>query len=146
MKIEIDQSGRTEYTATDTVIADSIGNNIVILAKDKRDIQKIYRLIKKPRIFIINLFSLLISMLIKKPFDKTNLYHIDIEYPGYDCKIRNLIIGFSKKLNYSIDKNQIKFSRIGKKSKAHEYAYNNFKNKNQRQLAKIRLIYKILFP
>lgn len=33
MKIEIDQSGRAEYTSHDTVVADSLGNSVIILPK-----------------------------------------------------------------------------------------------------------------
>ena len=54
MRIEIDQSGKIENTNKNTIIAFSNNKfkSIFISAKDKREIQKFFRRIGKPRIFV----------------------------------------------------------------------------------------------
>ena len=72
MIIEIDQSGKIENTSKNTVIAFSneIFGSILVKAKDKREIQKIFRKIGKPRIFVYRLFAILIFLLIKNHLKK----------------------------------------------------------------------------
>jgi len=73
MIIEIDQSGRVEYTSKPTVIA---GYNkkwqraVIIPAKDKRQLQKIFRQTGQPRIFNSKVFAALIFCLIEKNYHK----------------------------------------------------------------------------
>jgi len=100
MKIEVDQSGRTEYTSVHTAVGDSLGNGLFIKAKDKRIIQQMFRQEKKPRLFMLQTFSLLIALLIKKSYKKENRYVVDIEYPGHNDIVANYLIKFSKKLKY----------------------------------------------
>ena len=60
MKIEIDQSGKIENTNKNTIIAfsDSKFKSIFISAKEKREIQKFFRRIGKPKIFIYKVFEI----------------------------------------------------------------------------------------
>lgn len=146
MKIEIDQSGRTEYTSVNTSIGDSLGNNVLIKAKDKRLIQLLFRKAGKPKLFVMQTFSLLICLIIKKSFNKNSVYIIDIEYPGHNNDILNYVIKFSPKLKILIEKSQIRFSLIGKKSKAHKTAYEFFKKPTRSGFVKNREILKILLP
>ena len=146
MKIEIDQSGRTEYTAVNTVLADSLGNFIVINAKDKRKVQALFRQREKPRLFMIKLFSLLISYLIAKTYQKENIYILDIEYPGHNINITHNIIRFCSKLKIPLTKDQIRFGLIGKKSNAHITAYLTFKKRKKARPAKLKEIVENLFP
>ena len=62
MRIEIDQSGKIENTNKNTIIAFSNNKfkSIFISAKDKREIQKFFRRIGKPRIFVYKTFAILI--------------------------------------------------------------------------------------
>ncbi|OGD56998.1 hypothetical protein A2V71_02640 [Candidatus Berkelbacteria bacterium RBG_13_40_8] len=67
MKIEIDQSGRIEYTSKLSVVAysNSANKSLLITAKDKRKIQAIYRRIGQPRLFAQKVFAVAIFALIK---------------------------------------------------------------------------------
>lgn len=92
MRIEIDQSGKIEDTSKDTVIAfsdDSFGG-IIIKARDKREIQKIFRKIGKRKIFIYRLFAILIFLLIKKHLKKISQMIVDFEICS---KIKNRAFG-----------------------------------------------------
>jgi len=62
MKIEIDQSGKIEDTSKNTIIAFSNGKfkSIFISAREKRELQKFFRRIGKPRIFVYRVFAILI--------------------------------------------------------------------------------------
>lgn len=146
MQIEVDQSGRTEYTAVDTVLADSLGNSILIKAKDKRLVQANFRQRKKIRLFMIELFSLLISYLIAKTYQKENIYILDIEYPGHNIDITHNIIRFCSKLKISLTKDQLRFASIGKKSKAHETAYLTFKKEIKTKPTRLKEVVANLFP
>ena len=83
MKIEIDQSGRVEYTSTSTVIGDSNGNSILIRSIDKQYLQKIFRSIDRPQMFVLETFSILVALLIKTTYSPTHIYIIDTEYFGH---------------------------------------------------------------
>jgi len=144
MKIEIDQSGKVEKTSVKTVIADSLGNNVVVSSKDKRFVQNLYRKAGKPRMFVYELFSLLVAHLIKQSFTKNNLYIIDIEYFHKDDLLTQLIFQFLKKLKIYAEKEQIIFSRIGRKSKAHTEAYLRYLGKRKAKVFSITQILKIL--
>lgn len=146
MKIEIDQSGRTEYTSVDTALGDSLGNSIIIKAKDRRLVQHFYRQVGKPRLFMIELFSLLISLLIAKSFKKENIYIIDIEYPGHDKNIIHNLMRFCTKLKIPLVKDQIRFGLIGKKSKAHESAYLTFSGRIKLKPVNIKKVVQLIFP
>ena len=94
MNIEIDQSGKVENTSKNTIIAFSndIFGSIFITAKDKREIQKIFRKIGKSRIFVYRLFSILIFLLIKDHLKRIDQIIIDEEYPGKENLIKNYLI------------------------------------------------------
>lgn len=131
MKVEIDQSGKVEVTSAKTVIADSAGRNLVISAKNKKLIQELYRKADKPRMFVYELFSLLVAILIKQSYLKENIYVVDIEYYRQDDLLRRMILHFLLKLKIVARKDQIIFRAIGKRSKAHDNAYLIFIGKNK---------------
>ena len=95
----------------------------LIRAKDKREIQKIFRKIGKPRIFIYRLFAVLIFLLIKSHLAKINQVVIDEEYPGKSSLIKNFLLQEIRKVQPNFLANSIIFQRIGKKSRAHYLAY-----------------------
>ncbi len=125
MNFEIDQSGKIENTSKNTVIAFSnkIFGSIFISAKDKREIQKIFRNAGKPRIFVYKLFTILIFLLIKKHLKDINQIIIDDEYPGKGYLIKNFLQQEFRKKNSDFSANNITIKRIGKKSRAHYLAY-----------------------
>ena len=139
MKIEIDQSGKIEDTAKKTIVADSLGNAVYISAQNKRDALKLFRQQSNPRMFIIKLFALCCAHLIVKTFspskNKASLtYIIDVEYDRLDNDIKAYIQRFLISFNHDIPSNQIRFSRVGKSSKSHKYAYQYAKDSKQRRL------------
>ena len=79
MQIEIDQSNKVEQTNRDTIIAyaNSKQKSLRMLAKDKREIQKLFKQCKKPQMFRYKTFALLIYLLIKD--DLTGIPHVAIK-------------------------------------------------------------------
>jgi len=67
MRIEIDQSGRIEYTSKPTVIgfSNKTAKTIIILSTEKQKLQRYFRKIKKPRLYTYAVFAILISILLK---------------------------------------------------------------------------------
>ena len=131
MKIEIDQSGKIENTNEDTVIAftDEIRKSLLIRAKDKQVIQKIFRQIEKPRMFVYHTFTTLIYLLIKDDLNKIQEIIIDKEYPGKEALIKNLLLQKIRKVKPDFLAESISFQRVGKSSKVHLLAYAVSKNK-----------------
>ena len=115
MKIEIDQSGKIEFTAVQTVVADSLDNVIKIKGKEKRIIQKMYREKGKPKLYLLETFSFITACLIKESLSRANYYVIDVEYPGHNDIIKRYILLFARKLKIRIDTLNITFNHIGKK-------------------------------
>ena len=86
MKIEIDQSNKIEQTNKDSVIgfSNNIFSCVLMRAKDKREIEKVFQRTGKSKIFIYRLFAILIFLLIKGHLRKIDEIVIDKEYPGKD--------------------------------------------------------------
>ena len=130
MDVEIDQSGRVEYTSQPTVVADSEGNSVILPSKDKRILQEIYRNSGKPRVYAIQVFAALIFILLKNYPRKKIYLVIDREYPGYDDLIKSYLIQLTRKnIKVKLEKDWIDFRLIGKKSKAHDTALEAFRSK-----------------
>lgn len=138
MRIEIDQSGKIENTNRPTVVACSNKNNdiIVVLSKDKKIIQRYFRQIDKPKLFIYLTFVTLVFFLIKNRIKNRDQIVIDREYPGYEKlisqKLKQLIQEKTK-----IDDISISISQIGKKSKAHDLAWHQLRSKSHKNVKKI---------
>jgi len=133
MRIEIDQSGKIEDTNKDTVVAfsNNIFGSVLIQARDKREIQKIFRRIGKSRIFIYKLFAILIFLAIKKHIKEIDQITIDIEYPKWEHLIKDYLLKEIRRVKPDFDAEDISFKAIGKKSKAHSLAYNVFQGKTK---------------
>lgn len=140
MKIEIDQSNKVEQTSKSTVVAfsDGINRSIELSSKEKQILQKYFRSIGKPRLFVLLTFCALVYMLVESFLDSNLEMAIDREYTGYDQLIKQKIIGFARIFRKKLDKSQITFREIGKKSAAHQLAYFSAQKKifNQRITAK----------
>lgn len=132
MKIEIDQSGRIEFTGTDTVLAYSDGKQFSILIPSivKREIVRKLRIKKKVgKTFFIKLFSICIFLLIKDVIHKLDEIIIDIEFERREKDIKNILMDYIRKIYPNFDKRKILFQRIGKRSNAHKVAVEVFRNK-----------------
>lgn len=137
MKIEIDQSGRFEYTSHDTVIAFSNNKKAAILikAKDKRSLQKIFRETDRKHILVIRGFALLIFLLLKKEkIKEIQEIVIDTEYTGWEAQVKNYLVADFRRLGVEIDPESISFQKIGKKSEAHWHAYRVFKKERKPEI------------
>lgn len=131
MRIEIDQSGKVEDTSKATVVAFSndINRVIRISSQEKKLIQRYFRSIGKPKLFMVLTFCALVYLLIYDFINKNFEIVIDREYPGYDYFIKDQLIIFAKHFHKHLKRDQIKISQIGKKSRAHVIAYNSSKSK-----------------
>ncbi|MBI3559011.1 hypothetical protein HY085_01315 [Candidatus Gottesmanbacteria bacterium] len=145
--LEIDQSGKVEYTSEHTVLADSSGHSILLKAVDKRNLQKIFRLAGKPNAFVYQTFTALLVLLMESHKEqlKECIFVIDGEYPGWEEKIRSGIILISLKKNLNLSPEQIRLGLIGKKTPAHGNAYNVFKKKRKAdKIIKLQEVLKII--
>lgn len=131
MKIEIDQSGRVEYTSQPTVIAFSNSENrsVIINSKDKKYLQQLFRKAGKSNIFVYKTFSVLIFYLIKDKLKSIRQIIIDEEYTGYDKLIKQFIVELAVKHNYQLEPDIIHFKQIGKKSRSHGISINAYRAK-----------------
>jgi len=125
MRIEIDQSGKIENTSKNTIIAFSNGEfkSIFISAKDKREVQKVFRSAGKQKVFIYRIFAILIFLLIKDRLKRIHCIVIDEEYPGKSVLIKSFLLLEIRKINPRFPKENISFQKIGKKSRTHFLAY-----------------------
>jgi len=132
MKIYIDQSGKIEETAKPTVLAfsNNTQGSLIILAKDKKEIQKIYRQLKKPKMFTIQTFSALVYLLLEKHKIRRKMITLDEEYKGQNSIIKSYIIQLAGKQNkIKTESGDVHFTRIGKRSNAHKLAIECFRRR-----------------
>lgn len=131
MRIEIDQSGKIECTNKATVLAFSNSKNhsIIILSRDKKYLQKIFRRAGNPKIFIYKTFAVMIFYLIRNYLKQIDQIIIDKEYMGYEKLIRKLFLEICLKNRIKIKSDIINFRQIGKKSNAHLIAIKAYRKK-----------------
>lgn len=130
MAFEIDQSGKVEDTSKVTVVSIANGTlfTLSISAKDKRIVQRKYREAGRPKIYTLQLFSILVFILLKKSKIKPlKSVIIDREYKGQEDLIKSFIIQLSTKQKLDLSPQEIYFSEIGKRSNAHKIAIEGFR-------------------
>lgn len=130
MSYQIDQSGKIEQSSKSTIIAlsNSIQASIILKAKDKRELQDIYRAAEKPKVFVFQVFAALIYLLLEKSKIKSGTVYIDKEYPGHEDIIKSYITQLIKKRKkIRIEPENIRFIEVGKSSNAHLYGYKHFR-------------------
>jgi len=141
MKIYIDQSGKVENTAKVTAIAFSDGKKyaIKINQRTKRQIQEVCRRKGLSRLFIYRTFAALVFLLIKKSLSIIDQVVIDMEYPGHEKTIKEIILELLRK--EGLKEPSICFARIGNRPKVHYAAYNVYaKKKKEDKLIKFEEI------
>lgn len=131
MRVEIDQSGKIEDTNKPTVVcfSNSESRSILIKAKDKQQLQQIFRKAGKPKMFVVQTFSCLIYQLLKDSLLKIDQMVIDREYPGYENLIKSYLVQLAKADSKNLFSDVIHFTEIGRKSPAHLKAYQAYRKK-----------------
>lgn len=126
MRIEVDMSGKIEQTDMDTVVAFRNSEQYSVLLKKniKAEILTEYR--NKYRDIHYRIFAILVFYCIKNYLPKIQSIVIDIEYEGRGEDIKRSLLRCIWKSYPNFDKKLIKFSSIGKRSKAHKVAYQTF--------------------
>ncbi|OGH05974.1 MAG: hypothetical protein A2W22_03545 [Candidatus Levybacteria bacterium RBG_16_35_11] len=127
---QVDQSGKIEQTNKVTIIAFSNTKNgsIKLLAKDKRYLQKIYRQAGKSKIYIFQVFSALLYLLLEKSKIGRAIIVIDKEYPGQEALIKSYLTQLvQKRGRIKLNFDELRFDFIGKGSNAHGVASRAYK-------------------
>src|SRR3990167_10182095 len=111
---------KIENTSKHTYLAFSDHQHFVlkISSVEKRKLQKYFRAVGKPKLFIYLTFAALIILLLKNFKSKHYQAIVDVEYPGRN----NLIKSFIKLYGQGLSIKDISFHQIGKKSRAHYLA------------------------
>jgi len=123
--VETDQSIKIGDTRSKTVLAFSnrITFAVVIPARAKRQVLAWLRRHQKlTALSYIRLFSAALFLLFKDHLSQIAYIVIDVEYPGYDRTIRSFLLEYFKRTDPGFSSDWIVFRRIGKKSRAHQYA------------------------
>lgn len=124
MRYEIDQSIKIEQTQKDTVIGVSNGKSYTVLVKRdvKRKLQRDFRKIHKPRLFVYRTFMASIVLLLKHFDIKSDaVIEIDTEYQGLNKILTSMFYEMWNSISsVSVD---IKFTYIGRKSHSHRVSY-----------------------
>ena len=133
MQIYIDQSGKVEETEKPTILAFSNGKqkSIFISAKDKQEIQKLFREVGRPNVFIYKTFAILIFFLIKDELNEIQSIIIDTEYIGYEPLIKNILIKLIRSKKKDFDSDSIHFQQVGKRHRCHEEAIRTFRREKR---------------
>lgn len=147
MRIGIDQSGKIEDTAKNTVlaIANDLSYAILLQAKDKRLLQEVFRdFLGKRRQFVYETFAVLLYLLVAKTHPKGRII-VDKEYPGHEPLIKLLLKKFDK--NNRLKEVSLDFGQIGKSSPAHNLAYAVLKKKKRaNKVVSFEEVINLLFP
>lgn len=133
MRIEIDQSGKIEYTDKNTVLAFSDGKqkSILFKSKNKRKIQKVFKGANRPGIFVYKLFAILLYLLIKDDSSKIQSMVVDIEYTGKENLIKTFLKRVLIKSNNKFNISNISFRQVGRKSRCHKIAIEVYRKKRK---------------
>jgi hypothetical protein len=117
MPLYIDQSGKIEDTARDTVLclSNATWHAVAIKAATKRHLQELFRRNGQIRNFILFTFCAGLALLLKKAKPQSKV-SIDEEYSGKNAIIKNILQSMLASLKSSI---HIDFTHVGKQSPAH---------------------------
>lgn len=129
--VEIDQSGKMEDLARDTVLAFSNGvqRAIRIPAAVKRNVVRYLRQKDKSKTrAAVLLFSAALFLLLREALEHIDQIVIDVEYEGYEDEIKGWLLSRIYRVDPGFDKTRVKFQRVGKKSPAHRLALAVFRD------------------
>lgn len=134
MIVEIDQSGKVEDTSRPTAVAfanGKKGGSILILAREKRKLQRFFREIGEPKLFAYKVFAVLIFLIIQDHLKNIDRIVIDAEYPGHEYVIKQVLLRLIRRRHPRFDAAIIIFRQIGRKSAAHNLAWLTFQKKQK---------------
>lgn len=126
----IDQSGRVEETNKITIVAladKKKSFTIALLPKTKKELLAIFRKNGKPKVFPIIVFANIVFMTMLRSRTFPQELIIDIEYPGHDNTIKNIVITLCRRFKKKTP--EIYFANIGKNDPAHFAAWNTYTKK-----------------
>jgi modification methylase len=131
LRIEVDQSGKIEE-GHDTVLAYANGQSyaIRIPGRVKREVLTLlkFRGWSKQR-SVIWLFSVGLFLLLRDCWAQISKVMIDVEYPGHEENIKNILLRFAQKCGLDSEYQQVIFSSVGRSSGAHKQAIKVFRRK-----------------
>ena len=129
-KVEVDQSVRIEELTKDTILGianKQVSFTVVVSKRTKRVLREMFRVQGRTKKFAPYLFAAAIVEGLKHaPFQTSDII-VDIEYPGYEREIIQII----KQVYSGIE---VYFTAIGKKSYAHFTAYGVYIGKRKADL------------
>ncbi len=132
--MEVDQSGRIEYSREDTILAFANGKRYGILIPKavKRECISTLRQwkLEGPN-FYIQLFAVSLYLLLKDHIQSLYPAYIDNEFLGREKEIKRYLLNLFQRRGYKVDTNQIQFTHIGKHSEAHILAIETFRGKRK---------------
>lgn len=132
MQLYIDQSGKVEYTSKHTVVAYSNAKqkSLRISARNKREIQQVFREAGKPDMFVYKTFAILIYLLIVADLEEIQTVIVDTEYVGYEPVIKNTLLKLIRR-KQPFDHAMIQFQQVGKKHSCHAEAIRTFRGEKK---------------
>ena len=122
MHIEVDQSGKVEDLRQDTVVAFRNGEQFSVLLPKKIKQELFQEFRGKIKQLRFRIFAICLYYCLENYIKNKEIISIDTEYYGKDDEIKTYLIPLIKKKHKDFDKRIIRFTQIGKKSKAHEIA------------------------
>ena len=122
MHIEIDQSGKIEDLRQDTVVAFSNSQQFSVLLPKKVKQELFQEFRSKIKQLRFRVFAICMYYCLENYIKNKEMIFIDVEYEGKDSEIKSYLVPLIRKKYVNFDKDILRFSNIGKKSKAHEVA------------------------
>jgi len=135
--VEVDQSGKIERTNTDTFLAfsDSLHYVICIPAWVKRagqaSLRSKWRRRKGKKSIYIRLFAAGLFLLLKDHLADLGQIVIDTEYIGRESDIKGMLLELIRCIEPDYPAERITFRRIGKRSPAHNLAWETYRGKRR---------------
>lgn len=128
MTIYVDQSGKIEDTARPTILAfsNSKKGTLIFASKHKKLIQAMYRKENRPKVFILQVFSALLFILINKFSLKSKIF-VDREYFGREYVILGYLNILCKKSKVKLP--QVEFCLVGKSKNVHKLSNSAFRKR-----------------
>lgn len=123
--VEVDQSGRIEFTTEDTALAFSNGVSFTVLipkSVKRACIKELRAQGRAGATFYFQLFAVGLFFLFQNHIERLATIIIDTEFEGNEPQIKEHLLNLLKRNGYKIDPEQIGFGHIGKHSPAHHRA------------------------